>query len=222
MEESLKRFWQDHYYLVHYNQAPDKLHRILGADYDNASEAQRQVMNQVYAQIYSFISYENQEARYNHGLDGEVQNWAQATRMYQEYQPLTPDDIGFWQEVLKEVKKDNSKFTTTNHTENRRQELDYLIMNVPRIQRPNRNGYHTGGAAPIFEEAEEKNCKQEDPLIFDLNKDTTLETTNINNGVYFDHENDGFAEAGRVDFSLPLNFTFLRKILVNFLAKYQN
>ena len=32
-------------------------------------------------------------------------------------------------------------------------------------------------------------------IIFDLNGDNKLETTNTTNGVFFDHDNDGFAEA---------------------------
>ena len=47
----------------------------------------------------------------------------------------------------------------------------------------------------LFNKAEGKSCKKEDPLIFDLNNDSVLSTTDIDNGVYFDHENDGFAEA---------------------------
>ena len=34
-----------------------------------------------------------------------------------------------------------------------------------------------------------------DPIVFDLNGDGVFETTDTNNGVYLDHENDGFAEA---------------------------
>jgi len=34
-----------------------------------------------------------------------------------------------------------------------------------------------------------------DPIIFDLNGDNVLETTDTTNGVYFDHDNNGFAEA---------------------------
>ncbi len=33
-----------------------------------------------------------------------------------------------------------------------------------------------------------------DPIIIDLNNDGKLSTTNIENGTYFDHQNDGFAE----------------------------
>ena len=47
----------------------------------------------------------------------------------------------------------------------------------------------------IFKKAEGEGCEPHDPIIFDLNNDGVLETTDINNGVYFDHENDGFAEA---------------------------
>lgn len=34
-----------------------------------------------------------------------------------------------------------------------------------------------------------------DPIVFDLNGDGVFETTDTNNGVYLDHENDGFSEA---------------------------
>ena len=33
-----------------------------------------------------------------------------------------------------------------------------------------------------------------DPIIIDLNNDGKLSTTTIDNGTYFDHQNDGFAE----------------------------
>lgn len=68
-----------------------------------------------------------------------------------------------------------------------------------------------GAAVPIFilmllsvpkaygnqktKEAGTISSKPQDPIIFDLNSDKKLETTDIYNGVYFDHENDGFAEA---------------------------
>ena len=51
------------------------------------------------------------------------------------------------------------------------------------------------GAEKDFNDAMEHDREPSDPLIFDLNNDGVLETTDINNGVYFDHENDGFAEA---------------------------
>ncbi len=47
----------------------------------------------------------------------------------------------------------------------------------------------------IFINAGGSSCIKKDPIIFDLNNDGILETTNIKNGVYFDHGNDGFAEA---------------------------
>lgn len=81
MDESLKSFLGDFYYRNAYLQAPNRLHNILGADYDNASEAQQQVMNQVYAQLNSLNSNDRQAQRYNRGLDGEVQNWAQGTSL---------------------------------------------------------------------------------------------------------------------------------------------
>ena len=34
-----------------------------------------------------------------------------------------------------------------------------------------------------------------DPIIFDLNNDGKLETTDVTNGIYIDYANDGFAEA---------------------------
>ena len=46
-----------------------------------------------------------------------------------------------------------------------------------------------------FRSAGDCECTPKDPIIFDLNNDGVLETTDINNGVYFDHENDGFAES---------------------------
>lgn len=46
-----------------------------------------------------------------------------------------------------------------------------------------------------FHSAGDCECTPKDPIIFDLNNDGVLETTDINNGIYFDHENDGFAES---------------------------
>ena len=46
-----------------------------------------------------------------------------------------------------------------------------------------------------FRSAGDCECTPKDPIIFDLNNDGVLETTDINNGIYFDHENDGFAES---------------------------
>lgn len=46
-----------------------------------------------------------------------------------------------------------------------------------------------------FNSAGDCECTPKDPIIFDLNNDGVLETTDINNGIYFDHENDGFAES---------------------------
>ena len=59
------------------------------------------------------------------------------------------------------------------------------------------NGLHNdyNGYRGKFWEATEKSKQATDPIIFDLNGDNKLETTTVNNGVYFDHENDGFAEA---------------------------
>ena len=52
------------------------------------------------------------------------------------------------------------------------------------------------GFRALFRKAEIDPCQiPHDPIILDLNNDGVLETTNINNGIYFDHENDGFAEA---------------------------
>lgn len=45
----------------------------------------------------------------------------------------------------------------------------------------------------LYNKAEGADGVSTDPLIFDLNGDG-IKTTNIENGVYFDHENDGFAE----------------------------
>ena len=52
------------------------------------------------------------------------------------------------------------------------------------------------GFRGLFRKAEVYPCQiPHDPIILDLNNDGVLETTDINNGIYFDHENDGFAEA---------------------------
>lgn len=52
-----------------------------------------------------------------------------------------------------------------------------------------------GKAQEKFHSAGDCECTPKDPIIFDLNNDGVLETTDINNGIYFDHENDGFAES---------------------------
>ena len=46
-----------------------------------------------------------------------------------------------------------------------------------------------------FNDAQNKSKNAHDPIIFDLNSDNVLETTDTTNGVYFDHDNNGFAEA---------------------------
>ncbi len=72
---------------------------------------------------------------------------------------------------------------------NRKDPIEKLIENVEENKKNKpesifSNAMDNGGCRP-----------PKDPIILDLNNDGILETTNIINGIYFDHENDGFAEA---------------------------
>lgn len=78
------------------------------------------------------------------------------------------------------------------------------IEDIIKEENKNKNNTHIDFKASIagvtvpgfFHKAEGSGCKPpSDPIILDLNNDGFLETTNIRNGIYFDHENDGFAEA---------------------------
>lgn len=165
-----------------YADAHNKLSQVPGLNYNNQTPDVQQVLNQVYADS---TCYHNADffsgVRYSGASSAELQNWSAGRSIYREYanEPNGSTSEAFWKKVLDTINRPNSPFTQYDVDDtNRERNLGNL-----RFDRDN-TGQVTGIAAPVT---------PVDPILIDLNGDG-IKTTNIFNGEYFDHENDGFAE----------------------------
>ncbi|MBR6163383.1 hypothetical protein IKQ26_05810 [bacterium] len=191
MHESNKSIFLNWRYCVEYKNASTNLRKIIGSKYDQLSSSEQKCLKQAYAHIKSLGTYDRIKDRYKHGTDAELQNWSEASRIYRNYGVIGIDNKSLWNYIYDEIREPNKyHFTTIDPSPtNRENYYNYLIKNTPYTN----NGALTGGAAPLFYEAEASNPIASDPLMIDLNGDGIV-TTAINNGKFFDHQNDGFAE----------------------------
>lgn len=160
---------------------------------------------QAYAEIYCSLSFSD-VARYRGGSKQEIYNWAKARELFetaypggtladfmsQDFQNLLFEQFFLQGENGNYIPNPDSGFITDGGTsisiESHQADLNWLVNGG--------NGnyvYPQEEFSELFLQAKNTAPKRVDPLLVDLDGDG-IETTSLQNGVFFDHENDGFAE----------------------------
>ena len=158
-----------------------------------------------YAEIYCSLSFSD-IARYKHGSKQEIHNWTEARKLFdtaypggtladfmsQDFQDLLFDQFFVQNESGNYIPNTNSSFITDGGSsislENHKTNLIWLVN-----EGQCNYVYPQEEFSKLFTQAEQTEPKRVDPLLIDLDGDG-IETTTLNDGVFFDHQSDGFAE----------------------------
>lgn len=157
---------------------------------------------QAYAEIYCSLSFSD-VARYRGGSKQEIYNWAKARELFetaypggtladfmsQDFQDLLFDQFFVQNENGNYLPNTNSSFITDGGAsislENHKTNLIWLVN-----EGQGNYVYPQEEFSKLFTQAEQTEPKRVDPLLIDLDGDG-IETTTLNDGVFFDHQSDG-------------------------------
>lgn len=216
--------YQDHYNLSH-DEATAKIAKKLNYENVDALKTECKTNPELnnainafcdaFAEVRSSLNFSDSH-RYSNGSEVEIKNWGEARKLFDKLYPggdlsdfdsedfqealfeqfFEPDPSGGEDEdgnPLKYKPRDDSAFAIDGEATMDSTENDALREWL-------KNGGNGNYESPYkvlqdtFNEATTTEPIKIDPLLIDLDGDG-IETTTIENGVYFDHENDGFAES---------------------------